>query len=532
MALVFLAVNLLMACPAQSGTSGKITAPDETEPAAAFMGDFNGEPPSDIISLGTNLLALIDHVSGVVVFADEYGKERSRARLPGGFRVNDVRIFPDRTALIDISGNRKIIFSHGDQSPPTALVVKSVAPQDQDIAAPAFISRQFRRAGIKTQAGSGFTAELVVRSVTPQPIVSATFLGLDAKGQAYSLAREIVYVPGGDGNEKRTTLKVVLTVGRHDKTGRRIQVATLPLDELFKMPRGRYVAVEPSGAVVALLPLKQKDSRDQGVYLYRPIFKDEVEQKDAARPLRNARETLEAMSAAAAEADLHSVAGPAPGKSSLEVKDAPVVPPLQDITGRRSFNEMKTVASKIMTFGWQVTRGNLALDKQRDCAFGDGEAAHAFELPHDIKRAKENDSRIGVPYNWDGKGDLATIKSELAQGLRAGNICSEIDVKSPNTTGLDCSGFVAQVWGVGPFATADADNITTSLPDIDSMRWGDALNLKQHHIRLFVGQDVTPEHGLRIHSLESTSACSGTCEINYDVEHFNGYELIRLKPRK
>jgi hypothetical protein len=165
-----LAAVLLMPSSALSATSGVIKSPDNADPAGPFMKEFNGEPPSDIVSLGQGLLALIDHVTGVVVFTDRAGVERSRTRLPGNFRVNDVRIFPDHTALIDVGGKKKIVLRLNAQAP-DAMVTTDVVANDPDIAAPAFVSRKYRRAGIKPQKGAGFARELVMRSVTPDSCI-------------------------------------------------------------------------------------------------------------------------------------------------------------------------------------------------------------------------------------------------------------------------------------------------------------------------------------------------------------------------
>jgi hypothetical protein len=524
------AASLLMPCSALSATSGVIKSPDNADPAGPFMKSFNGEPPSDVVSLAPGLLALIDHVTGVVVFTDGSGVERSRTRLPGNFRVNDVRIFPDHTALIDVGGKKKIVLQLNAQAP-NAVPATDVIPNDPDTAAPAFVSREFRRAGIKPQQGAGFARELVMRSVTPDSIVSAAYLGMDSHGHAYSLAREIQAIDIGTHDAHRYQLRVTLTIGEHDQTGRRLKVATLPLDEMFKTPRGRYVAVDPDGGVVAMLPLQKKGTRKQGIFLYRPEFKDEVEQKNAPRPLANARATLNKINSAIPEASAVAVSDDLPGDVSFELKDAKVDNPATDITGRRTIKQMKTAANEIMTFFWNAKQENLSIGHQENCAFGEKDPQRAFELPHAFKHAKQDEMIVRVPYNWDGKDDLATIGAQLKNGHRAGTICSEVDEKSSNTTGLDCSGFIALIWGVGSFGTEHVDGIANNISKLESMQWGDAFNLKSHHIRLYVGQDKSDEHGMRIHTLESTSACSGTCEVLYDVEHFHNYEMVRLKPK-
>jgi hypothetical protein len=280
-----------------------------------------------------------------------------------------------------------------------------------------------------------------------------------------------------------------------------------------------------------MLPLREKGARKQGIYLYRPKLEDEVQQKNAPRPLANARATLNKINSAIPEASAVAVSDGLSGNTSFELKDAPVDKPATDITGRRTIKEMKKAASDIMAFFLEVRQENLSIGHQQECDFGKKDPQRAFELPHAFKHAKQNQKIERVPYNWDGKDSLATIKAQLKDGHRAGNICSEIDEKSPNTTGLDCSGFVAQIWGVGGFGTEHVDDLADNLSKLESMQWGDAFVLKKHHIRFYVKQDKSDEHGMRIHTLESTTACSGTCEVLYDVEHFHSYEMVRLKPK-
>jgi hypothetical protein len=524
------AASLFISGSALAATSGVIKSPDTSDPVGPFPKEFNGEPPSDIVSLAPDLLALIDHVTGVVVFTNGAGVERSRNRLPGGFRVNDVRIFPDRTALIDVGGKKKIVFRL-NAPPPDALPATDVTPNDPDAAAPTFVLRKFRRVGIKPQKGAGFERELVMRSVTPDAIASATYLGMDSKGRAYSLAREIQAIDIGTLGKPRYKLRVTLTIGQHDRTGRRLTVATLPLDEMFKMPRGRYVAVNPDGGVVAMLPLQKKGARKQGIYLYRPKFEDEVEQKKAPKPLANAQATLNKINSAIPDASAVPVSDDLPGDTSFELKDQNMDNPAINIAGRRTVAQMKKAAHDIMTFSWDVRPENLSIGHQENCSFGKGDAERSFELPHAFKHAKENQRIQRVPYNWSGKDDLPTIRAQLKNGYRAGNICSEVEEKSPNTAGLDCSGFMSQIWGIGDFGTKHIDDVADNLEALEKMQWGDAFNLKEHHIRLYVGREKSDEHGMRIHTLESTSACSGTCEVSYDVEHFHNYEMVRLKPK-
>ncbi|UPJ41218.1 hypothetical protein IVB40_28655 [Bradyrhizobium sp. 40] len=503
---------------------------DQVKP---FKTSFNGEPPSDIVSIAPKLVAVFDHASGSVMFLDDAGASQGIAKIPEGFRVEIVRQFPDRTVLIDKGGAGKIVLPRGTVAPSALpeIAKTQVVVNDPDLAPPELINRNFRRKGLKPQNGAGFDGELEIFSLTPDITTSATFLGVDGQGFAYSLSRELQIAEVRDGDRgglgKKAVIRVTLVVGKHDKDGRRIAATTLPLDEFFKTPFGRYVTVDTDGSVLAVLPLAAKGSRSKGVYVYRPVLAAETTQHRTRAPLAAGQQTINAIRAVSDRALISAPLGDTANGEPPGLLDAPAK---FEAGGRsvRPVAEMKDAASKIMNFPWSVKAGNLVAGQQVNCTFGAKDEAHAFELPHHLKRAKVGEQMTGVPYNWDGKSDLGKIKTELENGFAAGNICSEIEDKTPHTTGLDCSGFIAQVWGVGAFGTSNAYKITRPLKTLEALQWGDALNLPSHHIRLFVRQDVGSEHGLRLQTLESQGACGGTCERRYHAEHFHGFELVRL----
>jgi hypothetical protein len=493
---------------------------------SVFEVNFNGEAPSDIISIDPKLVAIFDHVGGKVIFTDDAGTFRGAARIPSGFRVGAVRNFPDRTVLIDEGRKTKITLprSASESTEIPHISEAAVSLDDPDITAPTLVNRLQRRKSIRPQPGAGFDAELELFSLTPERLVSATFLGVDAQGNGYSLSREMEIVESDDDASYRK-IKVTLTVGQHDRTGRRIKVAVIPLDKLFKTPFGHYVTVDPTGQVIALLPIKNK-----GIVLFKPVLVAEVSQHKSPNPLAAAAQTNSAAISALQSASESEIPGLTTSANSAEQKDAPISG--EAIPGRKKYADMKETAKNFMNFKWRVSRSeNLAIGHQADCNFKRIDPLHSFELPHALKNAELGDDLTGVPYNWDGKGDLDSIRDELARGYRAGNICSEYRNKSPNTTGIDCSGFVAQVWGVSSFGTGNAKSIAKPLTKLERMRWGDVFVRVGHHIRLYVEQEVTPEFGMRIHTLESQGACNGTCERSYHVEHFHGYELMRLSSR-
>lgn len=516
-----------------SVAAGFAKAPAETDPAGNFNSQFNGEPPSDLVSIASDMLAIVDHSAGLMVFVHATGAEIGRTRLPSGFSVERVRTFPDRTVLVDAEQKLKIVLprSHTNMMTLPKVAALSLASGDPDDEGVSLVRRTARRLGIAAAPKLGFSSELKITGITPGFLASATFLGMDHLGRAYTLAREIELIDTDDGGVKRRVLRIVATLGRHDASGTRTEVATVPLDRLFKTPRGRYLTVEPDGAVVGLLPLRaDADASKSGIYLFRPNFVTDLGQSNPAKPMASAAKTQKLLADSQKPFQINPI--PSDDNSSpVETKDAGAMEP-SEIAGRRTKAKMKAMAQRILGFKWTASNTNLATGAQSECWFGKHDAAHAFELPHGLKRAKPGDLIVGVPYNWGGKASLETIASELGNGFRAGNICSEADDQSPKTTGLDCSGFIGQVWGVQEFGTSGVHAISDPLPQLSSLRWGDVFNYAGHHIRLYVGDDVSKEFGMRIRTFESTSACGGACDHIYDIEHFHGYEIRRLRAKK
>jgi len=114
---------------------------------------------------------------------------------------------------------------------------------------------------------------------------------------------------------------------------------------------------------------------------------------------------------------------------------------------------------------------------------------------------------VGVPYKWGGSSGLAGVSpggdgctygfvdAGLQAGRFAGDINTSTDCGSCSAVGVDCSGFVAQCWGLAdhPFGTRNFDGYPNAwacpLHSIaDDLMQGDIVvstNPSQQHMRLF-----------------------------------------------
>lgn len=90
---------------------------------------------------------------------------------------------------------------------------------------------------------------------------------------------------------------------------------------------------------------------------------------------------------------------------------------------------------------------------------------------------------VGLPYDWGGYVTLDEFDQDLADGKGAGSH-SEWGVLEC-TTGLDCSGFVSQVWEVSHQNTYSMDTVAHAIA-ADDILPGDAWNKPHSHIVLWV----------------------------------------------
>jgi hypothetical protein len=96
-----------------------------------------------------------------------------------------------------------------------------------------------------------------------------------------------------------------------------------------------------------------------------------------------------------------------------------------------------------------------------------------------------------VPYDWGGKVSLATFNARMSEGRQAGDI--DTAAVEACSVGVDCSGFIAQVWNVPAFDSTCCENVGTSklteystqLSSINELQRGDILNDTTSHVALF-----------------------------------------------
>jgi hypothetical protein len=98
---------------------------------------------------------------------------------------------------------------------------------------------------------------------------------------------------------------------------------------------------------------------------------------------------------------------------------------------------------------------------------------------------------VGLPYDWGGYMSLDEFDREIAEGYGAGS--HSWDGILSCTAGVDCSGFVSEVWETDHLTTSTIPDVATRI-DWDALKRGDVIDDAGSHVVLFthIGQDGWP----------------------------------------
>jgi hypothetical protein len=142
---------------------------------------------------------------------------------------------------------------------------------------------------------------------------------------------------------------------------------------------------------------------------------------------------------------------------------------------------------------------------------------------------KLNQEVRGVPYCWGCHGSLNQFRTNIANGMLAGNVCTHNDPR-PDVTGVDCSAFVSAAWGLAShFTTSAIPGITTEVHNAWDLQPGDALNKPGSHVMLFLR--FTPDRKVEVME-SSTGGCNGrVCRNVYPLASLlaRGYRPVRFR---
>lgn len=167
-------------------------------------------------------------------------------------------------------------------------------------------------------------------------------------------------------------------------------------------------------------------------------------------------------------------------------------------------DDVMAAAAQFAEHSWQMSAANQK-----------GACQGSYKSDHTLGQ------QTGVPYAWGGWMDLAEFDRRIAQGQGAGSHSSDGILSC--VAGVDCSGFVSQVWRLKQRQSTSTLNSVTQPITLDALRPGDALNKAGKHVVLFVG--TTPEGKPIIY--EASGSASRVRLATPGWSYLNGYQPIR-----
>ncbi|MBN1210362.1 MAG: hypothetical protein JXB05_36250 [Myxococcaceae bacterium] len=157
-------------------------------------------------------------------------------------------------------------------------------------------------------------------------------------------------------------------------------------------------------------------------------------------------------------------------------------------------------------------------------------AEHAWQMkPENQKAACKADyksdhapgPRVGLPYAWGGWMSVAEFDRRIASGEAAGSHSRDGILSC--VAGVDCSGFVSQVWQLPKRHTTSSISAVTRPISLDELAPGDALNKAGSHIVLYAG--ASPDGKPIIY--EASGSASRVRMATPSWSYLAGYQPIR-----
>jgi hypothetical protein len=95
-------------------------------------------------------------------------------------------------------------------------------------------------------------------------------------------------------------------------------------------------------------------------------------------------------------------------------------------------------------------------------------------------------NNVSVPYMWGGFSSIPAFDQGIVNGVSAGDSYTHGNGSGSScAVGVDCSGFVSQVWDLPyKYSTASLPQISTAYASYDQLLPGDIVNYPHHHVRL------------------------------------------------
>jgi hypothetical protein len=490
--------------------------------------DRDGAGPSHIFHLHDNVVAVVDPLEGVIsAYRDTDDTAVKTALMPTGFRPWRLVRQPASVAIISEDGKRRIDVGRDESHWPREFTTAAHDGKNPAYRIPPVVRT---RSGLTLRAFRGERA-LAIRAVGPYYLASARELDRIGDGRRYVLWKEyyLSEPPPDQPDEQR--IKVNVYIGRFEKDGTLSGIARLPRAAMSRIGFD-YATIMPDGTIALLASLISSD-KPGPFKIYRLPFRTPSPQlvkleKTKGRahhwplppPLSPMFPLIEPTDATTLDVGEE---GPPAAQGRPDGAEAVTRP------------SMRQAMNAYRDHHWTLTDDNLRNPCETVVVAGTPIACRRpdrFVPPPEVARRSRPADMTGVPYDWGGSDSLERFDQKIEQGYIAGNIGGTFwpDGTRRVTAGVDCSGFVANVWKLGRhIETSELAQVTERVGSLDRMRVGDALLLPDRHIALYRGQVKPDGASLAIRVTEAASRCGSVCDSTYEIDHFHGYALRRSK---
>jgi hypothetical protein len=471
------------------------------------------------------VLAVVDPLEDkIVAYKVGQSSQIKEASLPNGSRPWRLVRQPDKVIIISEDEKSRIEVPRDETKWPQQFVAN-----DHDKADPRFRMPRVQRtrSGLTLVAGGGQRA-LSVKAIGPNYLASVRELERVGNGRRYVLWKEQYFADEDDPRAKK--IQVDVYVGAYDKNGKLAGLARIDRASMNRIGFD-YVTILPDGTFALLASIKSGNFKIYGGKFEQPSrLIARLQQQKGRQNYWAFSPQPAALSEVIARSDTNIVES---GDNTAQPVSATPVPTAKAPPTRADYvAAMDAYRDETWTL----------IDKNRrspcEGVIVDGismscpQKSRFVWPPREVKQPYPNPMK-GLPYDWGGADSIPEFKTRLERGYAAGNIGGTFwaDGAERVTAGVDCSGFVSNVWKLAThIPTSKLDGFTTPVAELDKMRVGDALLLKGVHVVLYREQVMPDGASLYLRVTEATSRCGAVCDSVYEIDYFQDYTLRRRKP--
>jgi hypothetical protein len=505
-------------------------------PVAAFTEievrqDHDGAGPSHIFQLHDSVVAVVDPLDGTIsAYADTQGAPVRTASMPVGFHPWRLVRLPGSVAIISEDGRSRIEVARDQTAWPREFTVSEHHAADVAYRVAPLVRTS---AGISLKPFRGAGA-LSVRAIGPYYVASARELERFGDGRRYVLWKEYyVSEPPREGPDERH-IEVNVYVGRFERDGTLSGLAALPIAVMSRVGFD-YATILPDGKI-ALLASIVTDGKPGPFKIYHLAFaKPSPYIAALQKAVGRARHWTypppvpEVFPIAEPKTEIVAAVERGRGSGADAVEQTRPVPPRA---------EMRQQMDAYRDHRWTLVEANRRNPCSTTIMPGveiNCRNQSRFVLPSEQERLRTPVAMRGVPYDWGGSDSLERFDDKIKRGFIAGNIGGTFWSAGSRrvTAGVDCSGFVSNVWHLDHHAgTSELPDLTEPVAQLDRMRVGDVLLLPDCHVALYREQVDLDGASIGIRVTEAASRCGAVCDSIYEIDHFQNYMLRRFSPER